>query len=229
MRFICLALGAVGALALSGCGEAAQPGEGSAAEVVAVPEDGESNFVSGVLADGEVTAAEWSEAKERTLACLAEAGIEVSFEPWDNSGRESETEDGYGERTAAQLSADAACHAKWMGGIQALRDEKLVNPYGEDMEALTVECLIRTGLAAEDFTVADLRELMERQTVEWGPDGSYEEALEEAKSRPGTMIDENGDFVALLPSGTSMGDPVAVECQLNPKAHGVGKSESDKP
>ncbi|MDR3202957.1 MAG: hypothetical protein LBT54_07505 [Bifidobacteriaceae bacterium] len=181
----------------------------------------------GVLADGEVTPAEFSEAKERTVACLADAGIDASYVPLGSSGGpETLVSSGEAELTQAQISADMECDLKWMGGILELYNSRLVNPDDEDMEVLTVACLVRTGLAPEGFTVGDLRELMERQSVEFGADGSYEEALMEAQSRPGTTTDAAGQVWALLPSGVAMNDPVAEGCLTNPTAYGVDESES---
>jgi hypothetical protein len=77
---------------------------------------------------------------------------------------------------------------------------------------------VRTGLAPEGFTVGDLRELLEKQTVDLGPDGSDMDALLEAQSRPGVTTDAGGSIWALLPSGVAMNDPVAQGCMTNPKA-----------
>jgi hypothetical protein len=230
-RFVLVAGGVAGLLVLGGCGQG--PGEDAAQSPVATEglvDDDDGDFVRDVLADGEVTEAEYAEAKERTLACLAEeAGMEGSYVPDGISGQEGLVYDGDYEMTPDQLTADRKCHSKWMGQILEIHNEHMVNPFNEDMEALTVECLIVTGLAPEGFTVGDLRELHERQTVDFGPEGILdEEERAEAYSRPGITVNPADDSIsALLPSGVPMSDQLAMECEVNPKAHGVGKSTTD--
>jgi hypothetical protein len=184
--------------------------------------------VRDVLADGEVTPAELSEAKDRTVACLADAGIDAWYEPMDSSGQESLVTSGDVELTQTQVSADAECQMKWMGGILDLYNSRLINPDDEDLEALTVACLVRTGLAPEGFTVSDLREVVGRASVEYDPNvaGAREQALLEAQSRPGVTTDAAGQLWALLPSGVAMNDPIAEGCMTNPQAYGADSSES---
>ncbi|MDR1294684.1 MAG: hypothetical protein LBK59_06970 [Bifidobacteriaceae bacterium] len=218
-RPVWLAVGLIGAVVLAGCGQSVQQETGPAVETVGGIQEAGSDFVRGVLADGEVTVAEFTEAKEKTLACLADAGIDASYQPLDSSGQEFLTTSADVEFTQSQISADKECHTTWMGGILELYNSRLVNPDDEDMEVLTVACLVRTGLAPEGFTVSDLRELEERQSVEYGPDGSYEDALLEAQSRPGVTTDAAGQVWALLPSGVAMDDPTAQGCVSNPRGY----------
>lgn len=105
-----------------------------------------SDFERAVLGDGEITRAEYEEAVERYVSCMADAGIEVGLHE----------QGGYYTYSSAAAPGFDATHDRCAEGttllIAGLYVARLTNPGAEDYDELIVACLIRAGLVEADYT-----------------------------------------------------------------------------
>lgn len=109
-----------------------------------------SDFERAVLEDGEITRAEYEEAVERYVSCMADAGVEVGLHE----------QGGYYTYSAAAASGFDATHDRCAEGttllVAGLYVDQLTNPGAEDYDELIVACLIRAGLVDPDYTAEQL-------------------------------------------------------------------------
>jgi len=177
-----------------------------AAEIARAYENANSEYVRDILRDGQITSVEMRDAEGKMTACLADAGIEASYE--DN---------GYGYRDLVIVDSDSEdliieneCHKKWIGEIGAIYTSQIANPQNGDFEALISACLVREGLVDETFTGSDYREFIRQngKFFSFSGDDLEEGTIEQITGEPTEEI--------FLPSGVSMRDPRVVTCEINP-------------
>ena len=105
-----------------------------------------SDFEKAVLEDGEITRAEYEEAVERYVSCMADAGIEVGLHE----------QGGYYTYSSAAAPGFDATHDGCAEGttllIAGLYIAQLTNPGAEDYDELIVVCLVRAGVVEADYT-----------------------------------------------------------------------------
>lgn len=139
--------------AVAGC-SGSEPGAGAwEAEYAWALEMATSDFERSVLADGEITRAEYEEATQRFLDCVNDQGASVAT--LDQGGyfiyEISGDLDLYDE-----ISDE--CRIGTNDLIETLYVDQITNPDNVDFEELTVDCLVRAGLVEEGFTVAEFHE-----------------------------------------------------------------------
>jgi hypothetical protein len=142
---------AVGAAAvlLSGCGAGGDrddSGRAWAAVIASTSAQASSPFERKVLADGEITDAEYSELQSRIVSCLAGLGLKASF---DGDGALTYTQT---RSTPVERDRIQACSAD--NGIRtlALRDAMVRNPAHLDEGEIMVDCLRRVHLVDSGYT-----------------------------------------------------------------------------
>lgn len=202
--FVAIATG-VAVLLLAGCaGEPAASEHPWAAEFAEANRTTSSEFVRSVLSDGEITAAEFQEAKERKLDCLTDEGIRATWRT-EASGVVRLSIAGEWDR-----DAELRCHLAWMGPIWHLYEDVLMNPLNEDWYELVAACLTRRGLAPPGFTGEQYLALALLGSIAIEPDD----------------FNELGEFIAdpldwepverILPGGADLDGDEAWHCRTAP-------------
>lgn len=145
-------------------------------EVVAASRSAESAFERDVLADGELTRAEYEEAVQRYVSCAADRGVEI-------------TPVRQGSRYAYQMSTDPEsdrvalrCSVGTTRTIEALYGDIVANPTNGDYEQLVVRCLIRSGLAPQGYTKARFLDEREGDLPFPSDDPRLQECLENVEA-----------------------------------------------
>lgn len=105
-----------------------------------------SDFEREVLADGVVTRAEYEEAVERYVECMADVGIKVTLID----------QEGYYVYSFAQTPGLDAADIECMRGttllVSGLYTDPLKNPGNDDYDEIVVACLKRAGVVDERYT-----------------------------------------------------------------------------
>jgi hypothetical protein len=116
-----------------------------------------SDYVRGVLADGEVSAAEYEQSRNHVRSCLADSGLTIT---WNERGgfelgaKNGQYPDGFFERSDPILQE---CETKWAGWIPVMYEQVRRNPQKQDEAALQITCLRNAGLIDETYTKAQWR------------------------------------------------------------------------
>ncbi|MFJ6678614.1 hypothetical protein ACIQLK_05720 [Microbacterium sp. NPDC091382] len=116
-----------------------------------------SQFERDVLADGEITRAEYEEAIQRFVTCVADEGATVK--PQDQAGYYVYAIEG---DVALYDKAADKCAPGTKALIEGLYVDMLTNPNNRDYDELIAECFVKAGLVAAPFTKSDLQELLTR-------------------------------------------------------------------
>lgn len=123
-----------------------------------------SDFEREVLTDDQITRAEYEEATQLWVDCLAGKGINVKLQDqggYYTAGVPAEDSSGFEENS--DLCAEGTTAV-----IEPLYIQILQNPGNEDPTELIVACLIETGLADSSFTVEQWNELSSQgQNAQW--------------------------------------------------------------
>lgn len=187
----------------------------------------DSQFVRSVLADGEITEREWTEAMTGVAECMTLEGF--AMEPnFDTPGGTFTLIDmpatippGWDEEMS--IVKFNVCWPHWFGStdvnIQSLWLGSQINPLNLDPEELLVVCLIDEGLAPQGFSAAEFLALESEVETMWlkalGADGTR-------FIRPGewAVIDTSNnihpiplDDIPAIPLGASMSDPGVEDCR----------------
>lgn len=126
------------------------------AQILQARQQATSDFQREVLADGVITKAEFDEAVQRYVKCMADKGVDAT--PYDMGG-------GYYGYAVSSDSNDQfqrfsdACHEGTTALIEDLYIQMLTNPSGGNIDDAIAACLIRKGLVDATFTGAELRRL----------------------------------------------------------------------
>ncbi len=196
----CLLAACSGESSASG-GDAVDPADPWGAAYEQAIENSSSEFVRQVLEDHQIADAELAESQDSLVACLREQG----FEPLVTTDQ--------GRRTVSvPANADGSCEDLWAGPIESLYWEQRRNPENADEYALVAACLVRTGLAPEQFTGDDLAELVEQSTEHSVYNGDTGELI---SSTPAADPDPR------LPSGMGIAAPETQQCWVSPLTTGV--------
>lgn len=126
------------------------------AQIFQARQQATSDFQREVLADGIITKAEFDEAVQRYVTCMADKGVEVK--PYDMGGGYYGYAVGSDSNDQFQRFSDA-CHEGATALIEDLYIQMLTNPSGGNIEDAVAECLVRKGLVDATFTGAELRRL----------------------------------------------------------------------
>ncbi len=121
-----------------------------------------SEFEREVLKDGVITKAEYDEATTRYVDCVKENGISIA------------TKEEYGihmyaisgDLEAYENEIDHLCSTGTTLEIAALYNDTTMNPYGGDVNELSAQCLIRSGLVEAPFTAADFKDMELSDTLD---------------------------------------------------------------
>jgi hypothetical protein len=120
------------------------------AEILAAAKTANSDFERKILADGEITEAEYEEAVNKTIACTADHGFQVS---------KTRTSSGYNYDMVGSTAGDKAfsdCSAKFSSTIESFYNSQVVNPNNGDFWDLVLKCLKRKEVVPADYTRAKL-------------------------------------------------------------------------
>lgn len=123
-----------------------------------------SDFERRVLEDNQITRAEYEEAVQLYVKCLADKGITVKAEDQDGFFTYSVSSDD----DAKFQQEDGTCAEGTTAYIADLYMNIQANPNNQDINQLTAECLVNTGLADPSFTGDKITELMAQgQSAKW--------------------------------------------------------------
>ncbi len=107
-----------------------------------------------ILADGEITDAEYAQVRGDFARCLEDLGLEVQLSPdggftIDDDGGLSET----------QITGDAVptCEARTVGSVAMLYEQIRRNPEQKDEATIVVACLKDAGIVGAAYTAAEYR------------------------------------------------------------------------
>jgi hypothetical protein len=137
--------------------------------------DADSDYERGVLADGEVTAAEYEQSRNHVRSCLADSGLTIA---WDDRGgfelgsKSGTYPGGFFERADPILQK---CEKHWAGWIPILYEQIRRNPQKQDEAALQIACLKAAGLIDGTYTKAQWQRDNENDSLPF--DGSAVEAM----------------------------------------------------
>ncbi len=124
------------------------------AEILAAAKTAASDFERKILADGEITEAEYEEAVNKTIACTADRGFQVS---------KTRTPSGYNYNMVGSTAGDKAfsdCSAKFSSTIESFYNSQVVNPSNGDFWELVLKCLKRKKIVPADYSKAQLDQEM---------------------------------------------------------------------
>jgi len=194
--------------ALAGCASGSDPQVGASPYADKFDQalaDAQSDYVRGVLADGDITAEEFTDARQRVEDCLRSAGVGGWYmtNSWGRVNLEYS-----GELADTKREALSTCENQWMGPIHYLYEEILINPTNESWDDVMARCLVRKGLVPEGFSGHDWSEIEsqlagEPVVLDDVPFG--EQTVPEPTSTP------------TLPGGLPADDKQVVDCMTNPQ------------
>lgn len=148
-------------------GDGTSAGGAYAAQFEQARQAATSDFERDVLADDEITRAEYEEAYQRYVDCMAGKGITVSL--LDQGGRyfvsvAAEDDEAFQD----EEREEGSCVEGTTALISPLYVQILTNPNQEDEDELIVACLIDLGLADPSFTAEQWKELgAQGQNAQW--------------------------------------------------------------
>lgn len=129
-----------------------------AKEILAASKEASSDFERSVLADGDITRAEYEEAVQKLVSCGEARGVKITpikqGELYNYSYPLTETSD--------EIMGD--CSAGTTLVIETFYSDMVKNPMNGDFEQMVAECLARSGLAPADYDKAQY--LADRSAVE---------------------------------------------------------------
>jgi hypothetical protein len=126
------------------------------AQILQAQQRATSDFERGVLSDGKITKAEYDEAVQRYVKCMADKGVTVN--PYEMGGgyygysvpsRENDTFQRWGD----------SCAKGTTYLVEDLYIQMLTNPSGGDIDDAVAACLARKGLVDNSFTGSELKRL----------------------------------------------------------------------
>lgn len=160
-----------------------------------------SQFEKDALVDGEISRAEYEEAMQRYVACIADKGASV----------ELEDQTGYyvynisGDVDLYDSVADG-CREGTIRFIEPLFVETFTNPQNLDFDELTAQCMIALKVVNPPFTKADFLETMNRSGA----------------------VTTNADPLPIDPrSQEIMDDQRTLNCIANPNYHNIFPNGED--
>jgi hypothetical protein len=112
-----------------------------------------SDFERDVLADLDISRAEYEEAIRRYVRCVEDQGVEIEAIPQSGyytfgaSGRDASVID----------QAQTSCRVGTIDLIEPIYVDKLVNPGKQNMDELIAACLVRKGVAPSSYTGKQLK------------------------------------------------------------------------
>jgi hypothetical protein len=118
-------------------------------------------FVRNVLADGQITAAEYGEAVQGLADCYSAGGLHPVLQDAGLPGVKyvATTDD------QAPPAVIRQCGEDWDGGILDLYSNIVQNPEKQPLSDLRAACLVHLGVVPEGLTGTELDELLDKQTV----------------------------------------------------------------
>ncbi|MFB9183269.1 hypothetical protein ACFFX1_34510 [Dactylosporangium sucinum] len=146
-------------LLTAGCGDDAPEAKDNpyAAEFRIARERATSDFEKKVLADSDITKAEFDEAVQRYVRCAKDRGVDITPIPVGGY---------YNYETVKTDNAEAViaeCRAGTIAVLEPLYVDRLMNPQKRDIFELQVECLKKSGVVPADYTVQQLKADKENQ------------------------------------------------------------------
>jgi hypothetical protein len=139
------------------------------AEFAQIMEQTRSDYVRKVLANGEISAAEFRETLDSEIKCMKDGGVDAIIDQ-SNSGV------GFIAYPSSQESLPAVleCENQWDGGIVQLYRSIVENPNNVPFVDLQAACLVKMGLAPKGFQGKDLQELhdLASEQTEYREDGT---------------------------------------------------------
>lgn len=172
-----------------------------------------TQFEKDALADDKISRAEYVEAEQRYVDCIASHGAKVELE--DQTGYFVYAITGDIELyDSVSIQCGQGTHAL----ISPLYVDILMNPNRTDFDELTANCLIDVGLVDRTFTKEDMADLEVRANG-----GNTSSSLAE----DGTISMET-HTVAIDPAAQAIMDhPDAQNCMANPNFRGIANDSAD--
>lgn len=197
----------------SGCaGTASIPGQSGAyhSEFEQAKAGDNSPYVIEMLADDQITDAEFAEAQAMVVSCLKKRGWDATWAPNDVGQLDQLSIATYSDMSVT--SPDVIdCKAQWLGAAEWLYWSIKNNPNNEDFNGLIAACLVRSGFAPRGFTGKDLDELMaQSSTTSESESGQGDLQIEQFEDSEGSG--------PLLPDGSELYRPETMLCIMTPLA-----------
>jgi len=201
-------------VSVSGCGQTqpvSVPGGAYHAEFEQAKSGNNSPYVAEMLADDQITDAEFTEAQAKVVTCLKELGWDASWAPNDV---------GLLDQLSIATSADVSttlpdvlsCKAQWLGVAESLYWSVKNNPNNDDFNGLVAACLVRVGFAPRGFTGKDLEQLIAQSSAAH---------VIGSEREPEVVVDTSDESAGggpLLPDGTQLYRPETAPCRITPLA-----------
>lgn len=185
-----------------------------AAEYEQARKSATTQFELDALEDDKISRAEYVEAEQRFVDCIASHGAKVELQ--DQTGYFTYAITGDSE---LYDSVDIQCAQGTHAVISPLYVGILRNPNRTDFDELTANCLIDVGLVDRTFTKDDLEDLVARAVG-----GSNSMHLED----DGTIRSET-ETVAIDPAAQAIIEhPDAQNCMSNPNFRGIANDGEQK-
>ncbi len=118
-----------------------------------------------ILADEEITDAEYTQVRGDFARCLEDLGLTVQLQP--DGGFTIDDDGGLSE---AQITGDAVptCEARTVGSVAMLYEQIRRNPEQKDEATIVVACLKDAGIVGSAYTAAEYRRDLDAYTgLDW--------------------------------------------------------------
>ncbi|XBH22605.1 hypothetical protein V5R04_05120 [Jonesiaceae bacterium BS-20] len=172
-----------------------------------------NDFQLAILEDNLITEAEFLEAQDRYMSCMAERGFTVV-----SNGINSGYTLMYDWNDPTASAADVYCNQSNFGPIDSLFFLVRDNPNKENMPDVYARCLVKAGVAPAGFTGSDLDALQPPGVIIEIPTATNESDEPDTLERFPDLDLEVAEEV-IVPGGKSLNSPEAEECFINPQGH----------
>lgn len=170
-------------LACSPDHDVGHPGSPYRAEILEAAKTVGTDFERSVLEDGAITRAEYVEASQRYVDCVKGHGIDIAAT--DTFGVNNYTTSNLTAENEKYLDS---CTYGTIFVIEGLYSGMVKNPDKADFKQLVVSCLIKSGLAPQEYTVDDfLADMPDGEEPTFPFDGNDPRAVE-CLSNPQTHL-----------------------------------------
>lgn len=172
-----------------------------------------NDFQFAILKDNKITDAEYLEAQDRYVDCMAGHGFTITADGIGNGYTYL-----YNLEDSNAINVGIECDRSTIGPIESLFFLVRDNPNKENMPDVYARCLVKAGVAPAGFTGSDLDALQPPGVIIEIPtatNGSDEpDTLERFPDLDLEVAEE-----VIIPGGKSLNSPEAEECFVNPQGH----------
>ncbi|XBH22604.1 hypothetical protein V5R04_05115 [Jonesiaceae bacterium BS-20] len=171
-----------------------------------------NDFQFAVLEDGHISDAEYLEAQDRYVSCMAERGITVF-----GGGLTEGFSQPYKANDVAGANAEDDCSNSSYGLFDSLYKDMRKNPEKKDFLEIYVQCLVEQDVAPFGFTSGDYETFIASlPAADQSKDFSEVIELDGGGVSVWFSPDAEHSDSMVIPGGKSLDSPEALECYDNP-------------